>query len=144
MAREVDEEEWESYPEDPDYEDDASHPGPEGRLALHITGPSLDTTAYAINSGSHRDDGSIFDAFGMGMSPLESNTGIDGSKTMQFFIDDVIYSGVASISTVSLLMSPRSSADLIMLYAGLSFTLPPGLLPSSFAYTLTLGFGFSR
>ena len=50
---------------------------------------------------------------------------------------------VASISLVPAFMSPRSSALRTILSAGRSFTLPPGLFPSSFAKMRTLGFGLS-
>ena len=99
------------YTYDPDYENDASHVGPEGRLALHITGPSLDTTVYAINLGSHRDDGSIFDAFGMGMSTSESGSEVNSAKNLQFFMDDVIYSGLATINTVSVSATDASASE---------------------------------
>jgi hypothetical protein len=41
------------------------------------------------------------------------------------------------------LISPRSKALFIMFSAGRSFTLPPGLFPSSLAKILTFGFGLS-
>src|SRR5690606_22705822 len=50
---------------------------------------------------------------------------------------------VASINFVCLLISPLCNALRIMFKAGLSFTLPPGLSPSSFAYIFTAGFGFN-
>ena len=50
---------------------------------------------------------------------------------------------VASISFMPGFMSPRSNALLIIFSAGRSFTLPPGLFPSSFAKIFTLGFGLS-
>src|ERR1700761_6888786 len=50
---------------------------------------------------------------------------------------------VASINLVPGLISPRSSALRIILSDARSFTLPPGLLPSSLAYMVTLGLGLS-
>ena len=44
---------------------------------------------------------------------------------------------VASTSVSPFLISPRFNASLIILKAGLSFTLPPGLFPSSFKNSLT-------
>ncbi len=90
------------YSYDPTYENDPSHAGPEGRLMLHISGSGgFDTTVYAINDGSHRDAGSRFDAFGVGMVGNESGSTIDNTKTMQFFIDDVSYAGSTVINIVS-------------------------------------------
>ena len=83
-----------SYTYDPNNENDGSHSGPEGRLALTLSGPGISTqTVYAINDASHRDAGSTFDAFGMGISTQESMTGDDPSSTAKIFIDDVQYSG---------------------------------------------------
>ncbi|MNQ91367.1 hypothetical protein D3C85_1067420 [compost metagenome] len=50
---------------------------------------------------------------------------------------------VASTSLVSGLTWPRSIALLIIFNEALSFTLPPGLLPSSLANTFTAGLMFS-
>src|SRR6187401_896381 len=50
---------------------------------------------------------------------------------------------VASINFAPGFISPLSNAERIIFNAGRSFTLPPGLSPSSFAYILTLGLGFN-
>ena len=78
-----------SYTYDPDYENDGTHSGPEGRLTLQIAGQTL----YAINDASHRDAGSTFDAFGMGIETMESMTGDDPTSTAKMLLDDVSYSG---------------------------------------------------
>ena len=83
-----------SYTYDPNYENDATHSGPEGRLALTISGPGFTTqTVYAINDASHRDAGSTFDAFGMGIGTMETPLGDDPASTVKMFIDDVQYVG---------------------------------------------------
>jgi hypothetical protein len=83
------------YTYDPNYENDGGHAGPEGRLALHIYNGSgtVNSTIYAINDASHRDAGSTFDAFGMGIATMGSLTGDDASSTTKVFLDDVQYSG---------------------------------------------------
>ena len=81
-----------TYTYDPSYENDAGHAGPEGRLTLQIAGQTL----YAINVGSHRDDGSTFDAFGIGIPTLSINgtpSGDDPTSTAKMFLDDVSYTG---------------------------------------------------
>src|SRR4029078_8294822 len=54
------------YVYDPNYEADADHRGPEGRLALRIydDGQPVDETLYAINHSTHRAGGLTFDALG--------------------------------------------------------------------------------
>jgi hypothetical protein len=83
------------YIYDPNYENDGSHAGPEGRLTLHVYNDSgtVNTTLHAINDDSHRDAGSTFDAFGMGISTMKSVNGEDPTATAELFIDDVTYSG---------------------------------------------------
>src|SRR6187402_2659018 len=50
---------------------------------------------------------------------------------------------VASINLEPAFISPLSNAERIIFNAGRSFTLPPGLSPSSFAYIVTFGLGFN-
>ncbi len=87
------------YNYDPSYEGDTSHAGPEGRLMLHVYNDAgtVNQTMYAVNAGTHRDAGSTFDSFGMGISTLESMTGDDPNSTAKMFIDDVSYSGHSGI-----------------------------------------------
>ena len=83
------------YTYDPNYEGDPSHAGPEGRLALHLynAAHTVDFTLYAINAGTHRDAGSTFDSFGIGISKNESFTGSYPTQSAKAYIDDLAYSG---------------------------------------------------
>ena len=67
-----------TYSYDPTYEagindgSGGSHSGPEGRLTVHIfNNAGARFTLYAVNDGTHRDAGSTFDAFGMGIATGE-------------------------------------------------------------------------
>jgi hypothetical protein len=83
------------YNYDPNYECDGNHEGPEGRLTLHFYNDAdmVNATLHAVLDGSHRNAGSTFDAFGIGISTMESMVGDNPNSTAKMFIDDVIYSG---------------------------------------------------
>jgi hypothetical protein len=101
------------YQYDPNYEADDSHAGPEGRLTLHVYDGLhiLDATLYAINDASHRDAGSTFDSFGMGISTMESTGGDDPTSTARLFMDDLTYSGIRGNSSQASMTQSRSAAQ---------------------------------
>ena len=83
------------YRYEPNHEADANHPGPEGRLVLHVRNDSdwVNSTLYAVNDATHRDAGSAFDSFGMGISKMETPFDDDPASTALLYMDDVTYSG---------------------------------------------------
>ena len=83
------------YDYDPNYEADETHPGPEGRLKVHLYSDDrkFDMTQIAVNQSSHRVAGSTFDAFGIGITTMESFGGDDPASTVELYFDDLKYSG---------------------------------------------------
>ena len=96
-----------SYTYDPNYEADNSNDEAEGALTLHIwNNAGLDQTLIAVNDASHREAGSTFDAFGMGISTMESLTGDDSDSIVKLFMNNVTYSG--NSGTVDFTSDPSS------------------------------------
>jgi len=88
-----------TYTYDPNYEADPNHAGPEGRLSVRVYNDALtvDQTLYAVLAGSHRDYGSTFDAFGMGVETMEAWGGDKPGNTAKLAMDNVSYSGHAGV-----------------------------------------------
>src|SRR4029079_7727442 len=122
---------------DPTIESDGAHGGAEGQLTLHVFNDSLSfNQTVSVNlTGTQRDSGATFDAFGMGVAGAGASSA-DSTKHVDVFMDNVSYTGQQAPPTITV-----SAADASASEQGQDpgvFTITPSSLGSAFVVNYSM------